>query len=74
MKKILYTDFVKVEDILKTIKQDLETDEKRSQQYIFKVFEELVSLKLKNFVKPVKITSKKEMIIACHNSSISSEI
>ena len=74
MKKILYTKFESVGDILSELKKKLKPKKQSKVLTLFLTWKEVAGSKLAEFSKPIGLSKDKTLIVACKNSMISQEL
>ena len=74
MKKILYSNFENVEDILSDLKKQLKPKEQSKIMTLFLSWPQVVGNKLAEYSRPVWLSKDKLLTVACKNSMISQEL
>lgn len=76
MKKILYTKFENIGDILEQFKKQLKPKQKQQSKVItlFLTWKDAVGVKLAEVSHPIGLSKEKTLIVACKNSMISQEL
>lgn len=73
-KKIKYSDFVSIEEVMSSLDFKHDSDEQAKKEKFFEDWENIVGEKLAKVSKPLDITEKNVLIISCMNSFVASEM
>lgn len=74
MKKILYTKFKNVDDLIAQIAQDKELKRAITRNNLYKFWKQVVGEKFADHSKPYSMTKNSIMIIACESSTVAQEL
>ncbi len=73
-KKILYTDFEGVDEVLSRVLEDKSFKKAITRSNLFKFWKKVVGEKFQDKSKPYSMTSNSVMVIACKNSAVAQEL
>ena len=74
MRKILYSNFENIGDILSELKKKIQPKKQSKVLTLFLTWREIVGNKLAEFSRPVGLSKDKTLFVACKNSMISQEL
>ena len=74
MKKILYTEFKTVDEVIDGLKKSLNFKAKGQTEIINEIWSKIVSEKILKFTQPLKINDLKVLSIACQNAVVANEL
>lgn len=74
MRKILYSNFENIGDILSELKKKIQPKKQSKVLTLFLTWREIVGNKLAEFSRPIGLSKDKTLIVACKNSMISQEL
>lgn len=74
MKKILYTEFQTIDEVIDGLKKSLNIKAQSQTELINKIWVKIVSGKLIKFTQPLKINDLKVLSIACQNAVVANEL
>ena len=73
-KKVLYTDFEGIGDVLEKILEDKNFKKAITRSNLFKFWKKVVGEKFQDKSKPYSMTSNSVMVIACKSSVVAQEL
>ena len=73
-KKIRYSDFVSIEEVMSSIEFKYDSNEREKKEKFFDDWENIVGEKLAKVSKPIDITDKNVLLISCMNSFVANEM
>ncbi len=73
-KKIRYSDFVSIEEVMSSIEFKYDSNEREKKETFFDDWENIVGEKLAKVSKPIDITDKNVLLISCMNSFVANEM
>ncbi len=73
-KKILYTDFESIDNIISEILEDTTLKKAITRNNLFKFWKKVVGEKFENSSKPYSMTKNSTMVIACKSSTVAQEL
>ena len=73
-KKVLYTDFTGIDEVISDILEDKSFKKAITRNNLFKFWKQIVGDKFKNKSKPYSMTKDSVMVIACDNSVTAQEL
>ena len=74
MKKILYTEFQTVDEIINGLKKSFNFKSQNQTELINEIWSKIVSEKILKFTQPLKINDLKVLSIACQNAVVANEL
>lgn len=74
MKKVLYTDFKGIDEVLSEFLEDKNLKKAITRSNLFKFWKKVVGEKFQNNSKPYSMTTNSVMVVACKNSAAAQEL
>ena len=74
MKRILYSGLENIGDVVNSIVKDTDLQNGIQKSMLFKFWGKIVGKKFEKITRPVSINNKGELIVACANSMVTSEL
>ena len=74
MKKILYTEFQTIDEVIDGLKKSLNIKSQSQTEIINKIWGKIVNEKLLKFTQPLKINDLNVLSIACQNAVVANEL